>query len=193
MKTTLDSIAALRLGHSFRSRIEAVRDGSLAVVQTRDVGEDGLMCTEALARVEPDEGFGAERLQPNDVVVTTRGDSMRAALVGDDVGSAILAAPLLRLRVKTESVLPGYLAWYLNHPRTRAALAKSAEGSNVKMIVRSALASLEVDVPPLERQRAIVELARLAAQERRLQDEAAARRQRLLSTVTMRFAEGGAR
>ena len=190
---TLRLVASFRLGHSFRSRIDSRTDGAVAVIQMRDVPDAGVVNSDTLARISGAEVSRAEPVRPGDIVVTTRGEVARAAIVPSGLGSAIVAAPLLRIRVTSPDVMPAYLVWYLNGAKAQAELGRTAEGSNVKMIGRAALEALDVELPSIERQCAIVELAGHVARERLLQDQLQARRNQLLSHVMMHFAEGGTR
>src|SRR5207302_5057473 len=78
------------------------------------------------------------------------------------------AAPLMLLRVSDNRVLPAYARWFINHPKTQAALSNLAAGTYVQTVGKAALEGLEIPVPALERQRQIVELAELATQEQKL-------------------------
>lgn len=112
-----------------------------------------------------------------------------AALVGADIGRAVLAAPMLLIRPNTELVEPAYLQWFINHPATQAALAGRAAGTAVKMIGKGVLDSLEVALPPLERQRLIVEVAQFSSREAALLEELRGRRKALIEGILLREAQ----
>jgi len=80
----------------------------------------------------------------------------------------IAAAPLMLLRVSDDRVIPAYVRWFINHPKTQASLSNLAAGTYVQTVGKAGLEGLEIPVPPLERQRQIAELADLAAQEQKL-------------------------
>jgi phosphatidylserine/phosphatidylglycerophosphate/cardiolipin synthase-like enzyme len=65
----------------------------------------------------------------------------------EDPGQAVAAALLLRIRVNQYFLLPAYLAWHINQPYSKAFLRSRAKGTAVKMIIKNALESLEVNVP----------------------------------------------
>lgn len=112
-----------------------------------------------------------------------------AALVGANIGRAVLAAPMLLIRPNTELVEPAYLQWFINHPATQAVLAGRAAGTAVKMIGKGVLDNLEVALPPLERQRRIVEVAQLSSREAALMQELRGRRKALLEGILLREAQ----
>ena len=96
-----------------------------------------------------------------------------------------------RIRITDARVRPAYLNWYINQPPAQAHLAKHAEGSGVKMISKRALDELEVDIPPLERQAAIVRLAALTGRAKTAEARLENLRARLASEVMLNYARGG--
>jgi len=58
------------------------------------------------------------------------------------------------------------------------------------MINKEALEMLEIDVPPLERQKAIVALAALADEEQRILKQIAQKRKQIISALLIRKAGG---
>src|SRR5665647_3652409 len=97
----------------------------------------------SLARVSMDVPAG-RRVREGDIILRSRGDRSTCAIVVGDPGDAVVAAPLLRLRVTDGRVLPAYLNWYVNQPLAQAHFAKHAEGSYVKMISKRVLEDLSL-------------------------------------------------
>ena len=179
----------VRTGYSFRAALDSDPAASVGVIQMKDLGDAGEVDLASLARVSVDVR-PESRVRQRDIVVRSRGDRATCALVAGDPGCAIVAAPLLLVRVVDQRVLPAYLSWYINQAPTQAHLAKRSEGSNVKMITKRTLLDLEIAVPELDRQRDIVALASLWARHRGLESELERLRSAQLSRVMMRYAEG---
>ena len=95
---------------------------------------------------------------------------------------------MLLIRPRTEIVEPAYLQWFINHPATQAVLAGQAAGTAVKMIGKGVLDGLEVALPPIDRQRLIVEVAQLASREAALLEKLRGRRKALLDGILWREA-----
>ncbi len=178
------------MGYAFRSRLEAVPDGNVSVIQMKDLTDDNRLDAVALARVEFVEVNPHQFIRPGDIIFRSRGQTHTAALIDQDPGSTILAAPLLRIRPR-EGVLPAYLAWFINLPATQAKLASRAEGTALRMIRKQSLAELEVTLPPLKLQQAIVELAELATEEQRLLARLADKRKQYINNILLRAAVSG--
>lgn len=190
-KRLLDEIASVQLGYSFRKGVKHDPAGSVCVVQMRDLGEDNVVDPSGLDHVDQDlpQHHALER---GDILLRSRGDSVSSAILRRDLGRAVAAAPLLRIRVTDTRILPEFLNWYINQPPAQSYFARHAEGSNVKMISPGALEALPVAIPTLEHQSALVDLAGLTVRERELVRELSRCRSDLLSQITLNYLEGGA-
>ena len=71
------------------------------------------------------------------------------------------AGSLFVLRPDTSIIDPRFLVLFFNLPATQAALRKIATGTHILNIRREELAALEVPVPPLRDQRALIALGEL--------------------------------
>ena len=185
----LRDIAEIHQGYSFREGVRHDPAGAVAVIQMRDLGDDGLVSLCGLDRVEM-QLAERQRVIPGDILFRARGGSATSAIVAEDPGTAVAAAPLLRIRLSGDSVVPAYLSWYINQPPAQAHFQRNAEGSNVKMISRRALEALQIEIPGIERQHAVVELADLARREHALVRSIDGRRQQLLSEIMLRHVKG---
>lgn len=163
---SLGKVASIRMGFPFRSRLRHDPLGSIAVVQMKDIDRANVLHVDDLVRVNLAGLKEHHVIREGDMVFRSRGRTNSVALVSGDLGAAVLAAPMLLIR-PTE-VLPAYLLWYINLPATQAVLAAQAEGTSVRMISKAALDALQVPMPPLRTQQAIVKIAGLAAHEAEL-------------------------
>jgi len=165
LHTRLGDLASLHLGFSFRDRIERDPDGSVLVVQMRDLTKEQGIDQTALIRTNG-AGFSAHhRLQEGDLVLRARGTNTMVACAPTLPENVVLAAPLLRIRVLSDKLTPRYLQLILNSPASQAFIAAHSQGTAVRQISKDKLASLPVIVPPLDVQPRIVELAELAEKE----------------------------
>ena len=188
MAEKLNNIASVQMGHSFRSRLEQASHGDVAVIQMKDLGDDNRLDDRNLALVEMPVPKRRHRVQRNDLIFRSRGMTNTVALVDKDIEDAIVAAPLLRIRVNDEAVLPEYLCWFINLPISQAFLQSHATGTAMRIIGKRALDALEVRIPNLAAQRRIIELNRLADREQRLQARLAHKRKQLMNGILMRAA-----
>ena len=180
----LADLAQLRQGHPFRGAIPEVTDGSVRVVQVRDVAHGSIktcgewLATEIEGRKEPDW------LRDGDVLLVARGSSHYAALVSNPPTQAVASPHLYVMRVlRPAQLLPAFLAWQLNQGPVQRYLQTAAEGTLQRSVRRSALDQLPLSVPPVERQLIILRLADIAAAERGLYECLIQNRERELAAI----------
>lgn len=191
MKKRVKELATVQTGYSFRSRLEAVEDGNLAVIQMKDLLDSNTVSCDDLMRVDMEEKEH-HFVKKGDLVFRSRGQMATSAVLLDDPGKAVVAAPLLRIRVKRPDViLPEYLNWYISQREAQIFLNSRAKGSAQKMISKRTVEELEVALPSVEKQKSIVELAALSAREQELLHALADKRARYVSAVLMQDATTG--
>lgn len=191
MKMKIKKLATVQMGYSFRSRLEASEGGGVAVIQMKDLLDDNTVGCDDLVRISMKAMKDHHLAQRGDLVFRSRGLVTTAAVLLEDPGKAVVAAPLLRIRVtKPEEVLPEYLSWYINQRDAQIFLTSRAKGTVQKMISKQTVEELEVALPNLENQKQIVELAMLAAREESLLQKLADKRNQYLSEILMKVAKG---
>lgn len=190
MKVKLEKIATVQTGYSFRSRLESLAFGAVAVIQMKDLTSANHVCCDELVRVDMELPKEHHLARPGDLVFRSRGLTSNAALLIDDPGAAVLAAPLLRIRVSSAAVLPEYLNWYISQLPAQSYLTSCAEGTALKMISKQSLENLEIFIPSLARQQFVVEMAALAAKEERILKALTEKRQQYISATLVQLAQG---
>ena len=184
----IKDIALVQMGVSFRSRIEPEADGTVAVIQMRDLTDDNKLSHRNLITVTMDGLSDRHLVKRKDLIFRSRGQTTTAAIIDTEIGPAVVAAPLLRVRVTSKRVLPEYLCWFVNQASAQAFLHSRATGTAMTMIGKSALDALQVPLPALDTQRQIVALADLANEEQRLMRELAKKKEKLVRGIQMRLA-----
>lgn len=152
----LNEIATTQSGYSFRGRIVHSDNGNAGVVQAKDISR--LYVDEgSITRVSLD--LASDRfIQEGDVLLTARG-SFRAG-VAKFQKPAIASASLFLIRVTDKTILPEYLAIYLNSEGAQYYFSQNAKGATIQSVAVSDLQNITVPVIPLESQQVIVDLQR---------------------------------
>lgn len=187
----LPDVCTIHSGFTARGRLEPTASGGVLAIQLRDVSPDGLIDPKRLTRVQlhdlPDRYF----VRAGDVVFRSRGERNTASALDERLSEPALAVlPLMVLRPKQDVVTSEYLAWALNQPPAQRHFDSAARGTNIRMIPRPCLDSLEIDVPDLLTQRTVVEVDALAERERELSLSAAESRRKLMSLMLVDRASG---
>ena len=188
MKVKLKDIAVVSSGITFRSRLQPLAAGNLRIVQMKDLGDDNRVHVGDVMRVEYKMPKRSHFIQVGDLVFRSRGQTTTAAILNADCDNAVVAAPLLRIQVRRERVLPEYLLWYLNHPVAQAYFFSCSEGTAIKMITLKTLESMELDLPPMETQSVIVRLFNLSMTEQHLLESIKQQREKYIQELLFQMA-----
>ena len=127
------------------------------VIRLQNIG-DGVFVDEK-AHISEDHfaSLSKHRVFPGDLVIAGLGETLpRACLIPDDIGPAIVKADCIRFKAGG-SVLPKYLMYALNADKTRRATKERMHGVGRPRLNLGEIKSIIVPVPPLARQREIVE------------------------------------
>jgi hypothetical protein len=163
----LADVALIRPGFPFRSKVEREADARFAVIQPRDLGDDGHVHLQGAAGLRslpatPKDGF----LRAGDVLIQPRGTRFPAALFEPAEHPAVAAAPIYTLRADRSQVLPEFLVAVLMSPATQVIFRQSAIGTYVPQVPRRAIENLQIELPDLPSQIKLADLARLEQRER---------------------------
>lgn len=210
MKARICDIAEVQIGYQHRDKIGAAEVGSHQIIQPKDVVEPGDRFSESF---EPAAGIWTGSLYmvtpkgdpdrylvgPGDVLFTARGSRNFAIPIDArsvrppvrDWGKVIAGSFFFILRPRAEQVSPGYLAWAINQPPVQRQLDDAAHGSHMKLIPKKMFEAVEIDLPPLAVQAAIVKLNELAERERRLSTLIQAKRAELVRIASLAAARQG--
>ncbi len=111
-------------------------------------------------------------LRPGDLLFMARGSRNFTVLIKDDLPDDVLAAAcFFIIRISSRKILPEYLCWYLNQePVARYLHQHTGQSVHMPVVKRAVLEGIDVQVPPLESQKMVSELAILMQKERMLLD-----------------------
>jgi restriction endonuclease S subunit len=180
----LPDVCTIHSGYTARGRLEGTDDGGVLTIQLGDISADGIIHPERLTRVQleglPDRYF----VRAGDVVFRSRGERNTASVLDSRLREPALAVlPLLVLRPKIDVVTPEFLAWAINQPPAQRHFDLAARGTNIRMIPRSSLDDLNLEIPDIGTQEKIVAIDALAEQERALALLVAETRRKMLSMI----------
>lgn len=164
----LGGLVEIAAGHPIRDGVERLAAGDTGIVQMRNIDVYEGIDWASVARVELPPARKIEFLRPFDVILSTRGARNSAVVVGELPFPCVCSPHFFILRADGGLLEPHFLAWQINQAPAQEYFQREATGSYILNIRREVVERLEVVVPPLARQAAIVAFARDAVQERRL-------------------------
>ena len=178
----LCDLGDLRTGYQMRGAVDITPEGLDRVVMVGDVLDHGI-AWDKVVRTSLSRVAMKDFLAANDIVIRSRGAHYGVTLITDPPGRTVAVAPLYILSVRRTDVLPAYVAWFLNRPASRKALAALARGTSLPTISIRDLGELELPVPPMEAQRLVAAVADLGHRELELCKQLNDKRQRLAGAL----------
>lgn len=191
MMKPLGEVATVSTAYPFRSKVDSEEGGDVAVIQMRDINADnaeGLPTSGAIMVRNVGGKYDRHLIGDGDLLFQSRGSRhpVQVIRVG---GPAIAGSGLHLIRVTSASIVPEYLAWWLNHPTSQSRLVTDvARGTYIPFVSKGDLERFQVPVPPVEVQKRVVAVDRLRRRERELRQRLDALSQQLVDSATLRAA-----
>lgn len=182
MRKPLRSLVDIRVGHSFRTRIENEPAGDIRVLQIRDIKGSDEIRTDSLPRMTWQGSDMPPLLKSGDVVMPARGDRYDAGLIRSPE-PMIASGQLYILHPRNAGLTSDYLCWFLNQAEAHNYILKNRAGTGIPSLNRSVLGDLSVPVPPLDVQHKITELNEVWTREQAVTMQLLANRQQILDGI----------
>lgn len=186
----LGEIATIRFGITMRGAVRRLTEKELrevqnpvGLVQMKDLTEYNELDLEDVYDIK-DDGINASHfLKPGDILFRSRGVTNTAVYLSNIPEHLVASSPLTVIQVNSVKADPAYIAWYINHTEGQRQINRFAMGTSQLSVGVADLREMKVQLPALETQRQIVEVAALAQQEQVLMAQLAEKRSQYLRAV----------
>jgi Type I restriction modification DNA specificity domain len=188
----LHELAHIRTGVTLRGRDATVPNpkGSCLMIRIGDISNEGLLEVPELLRIQPAERIKKDLfLRAGDILFPNRGTRHTAYVFDRGESNVIVGAQFYIIRPNAQLVLPEYLAWYLRSESASQHFQSVRRGSLVQTLQRADVEALQIPIPPLDTQNALIELDRLDSQERVLTERLSSLRSAQLQQALLRLPE----
>ena len=182
-------VAGISTGYTFREKVHDDPEGDLWVVQMRDVySNTPYIRRDEMIRINSNSIRSASYLQPRDILIASRGYRFQAISVGEELTQTIASSAFLVVRCNPTKLHPNYLAWYLNQPNHhQRLLSVSTTTSGLFVLRKQELENFDIQVPSIDEQQKIGQLAKLLEREAVLYYSITERRTKLINTYLHSF------
>ena len=184
----LKDIATISTGYLFRYKPDYVTSGGLPVIQMKDVVPGEPVNWDQLDRVLVDDAKEVSFATKGDILVKSKGANHLGTVVGDPKEPTLVSSHIIIVRVTDNSVLPGYLTWYLNQSSTQQQIDKLSAGTSVRHLSIKSFGDLPVEVPDMETQNRIANMCQLWLREKQLVEKVQELREQLINGVMLKSA-----
>jgi len=152
--------------------------GELVYLQSKHFDEYGQLHSV----LHPDlvaEGISKKHLlKDGDVLFAAKGTKNFAAVFENHNEPSVASTSFFVIRPTDNKVLPQFLAWFLNNHTTQTLLKSQAIGTSIPSISKQVLENLEITIPSIETQQAILQITKLRNKEKSLKQKIEALREK---------------
>ncbi len=121
--------------------------------------------------LQADERLWKHLLRDGDILLVAKGESNRACLYQKEIGQAVASSTFFVIRLKESGLLPEFLQWYFNTGYMKDLFSGLSIGTQISSLSKKTLSEIEVPVPPLKKQKEMLETQRLWDKEKALTTE----------------------
>ncbi len=156
MTTTLGQVATISTGVYAKTNAP----GDVQYLQAKHFDERGnrLTALSAPQGIAFSARLSSHLLLDGDVLFMAKGDRHQACLYRQEMGRAIASTSFLVVRIQDDKIMPPYLQWFLNTAILQKRLASLARGTHIPSISKKTLQELEINIPSLSTQEAIIDI-----------------------------------
>jgi hypothetical protein len=182
----LKDVASVRGGYVGSSAITiGPGPGGIRALLARDVGAGSSVDWASLGYADPPGGGEQFRIRNGDVLYPLRSARPRAFVARNAPPDVIAAGQWALITPQLDQLRADYLAWFLNHPASAAALERLMQRGTLPFISLVSLRDLEIEVPPLAVQDRIIRVNELHQCVATLENGLAGLRATLIDAATL--------
>ena len=170
MKTDLKHISTIQTGLFAKP----IAKGDIVYLQAKHFDENGQLKTSLHPDLKADTITDKHMLRHGDVLFAAKGTKNFAAWFEKTNQPAVASTSFFVIRVQenfSNKILPEFLVWLINHPIAQKFLKGKAIGTSLVSISKSVLSALEISIPDVKTQKAILKISQLNNTEKRLKQQ----------------------
>lgn len=152
----IKNIADIISGYSFRASVSDYPLGDTFLLQSGNIQEDMTLELKKDFKLDFKELKTKAFTKRNDILLGSKGNPSVGYVETDD--KILVSSSIYILRVNDQTVLPKYLAVYLDSTKGRKELNKITLGGYIKGISKTNLEELKIPIPSVEIQKNVISL-----------------------------------
>lgn len=179
----IDQLANIQTGFQFRERVVPDPDGTMGVIQIKDIPDRRRLNPDSIDRIAFDKPHSEYRVGPGDVLFLSRGHKQFGVAIEHNLGDTIASGYFFIVRPDRSVVRPDFLSWYLNQPPMQEKFKQLAKGTHMPFVSMAEFRELEIPLPPLAVQERVVALSALSEHEQSLLTQIAEMRAQIVQSA----------
>jgi len=147
----------VRTGYAFRKSVAHLRDGDALLIQPKNITPEGLITFGKEPPLRTDKSK-ALPLQPQEVLIVNRGRFAAAVFNLPSTETWIVPSSIIVLTIKDQSVLPEYVAGYINSAIGQRLFQRYYEHTTIPFVSLTNFENMDIPVPSTARQKTLIAL-----------------------------------
>jgi len=173
LNTLLKNIAQLFSGVYIKPGV----DGNIYYIQAKHFDKNREFDPAVKPELRLDEKTERHLLKSGDILLAAKGYDNFAVQYKGFVDKAVASSIFIVIRIRDQKqVLPEFLTWYLNLTKTQQFFKNYSKGSDIPAITIGLIKDLEIFIPTIEKQHAVLKMAELTKRENQLRQQITALR-----------------
>jgi restriction endonuclease S subunit len=142
-------------GYSFRVGLDSFKVGNTPVLSTKNILDNGKVETQNLPKIDLEPASQKSFTKKNDVILSNRGN-FKAGVV-EATEPLLINTTLFILRIKNQTILPQYLALFLNSQVFQNKIQKHLRMAIIPTLTRKYLDEIKIPVPDIQSQQKCID------------------------------------
>ena len=179
---------ALFSGYSFREKIEHNPNGSVGILQMKDINSNYLSFDYQNIDKVSDFIFKDKfYLQKGDILFVSKGVNNYAIAIDDINFKVVPSTTFFVIRVDERLIVPEYLVWYINQREAQNYLNEKKAGTYIPNLNKQDIMELPIKIPPIKQQKAIANTAILLNKEIEILERIKTNRKELIQNQLLKL------
>lgn len=193
MLKEIKQFATVISGYTFRGAIHPDQNGQIFVFQAKNIiANEPIDNKTTLTPINLKQPKSESYLKNGDITIVSRGlglGSFRATMFKSNKENILASSSVHIIRITTPDILPEYISAYLNSINGQTKISQKVSGSHFKTLLRKNLEELEIEIPPLEKQKTVVELQKNILEQEKLIEQKNKIQKNILNSIFTNLTE----
>ena len=183
----LGEIARIKMGLVLsrkKAEIDLEAVAEYPIVSLKNIQEDGTFTEDPVESFKSKEIIGNEFFTREGNILVRLSHPNTAVLIDKEQEGLLIPSYFANIEIHHVSVLPGYVAWFLNTDKVKGELLKSQTGTHIPSTNKQILEKIQVPELDLSKQQMITELQLLYRKEKLLYQKLMAEKEKFYKAIT---------
>ncbi len=167
LKTILSHITTIQTGLFAKPTLK----GDIVYLQSKHFDGNGILKQSLEPNLKTGDTTNKHLLKHGDILFAAKGTKNFAAWYETKNKPAVASTSFFVIRLQKnfdKKILPEFLVWFINHPVSQKFLKGNAIGTSMVSISKAVLGKLEISIPSIKTQKAILQITNLYKEEKKL-------------------------